>query len=115
MYEIHKFHLTDSQLNKVKNAIINNKPISITIKNKNFHGNIMLPLTKVEEEKVDEGFDSVTISLSKKKIKFIKEEKSGGFLPLLALLLAIFGGLAAAGSVAAGAASTAKSVNDKKA
>src|SRR5438093_1907554 len=114
-YEIHKFDLTDSQLNKVKNAISNNKAISITIKNNNFHGNIMLPLTKIEKEKIDEGFDSVTISLSKKKIKFIKDEKEGGFLPLLALLPAIFGGLAAAGSVAGGAAGIAKAVNDKKA
>ena len=52
--------------------------------------------------------------ISKKKIEEIKklvsevetdgEEKEGGFLPLLALLPAIFGGIAAAGGVAGGVA-----------
>src|SRR6266853_1755654 len=119
MYEIHKFHLTDSQLSKVKNALSNPtseaKAITITIKNANFNGDYPLPLTKTEKEKVDEGFDSVSISLSKKKIKFITEEKQGGFLPLLALLPAIFGGLAATGAVAGGISGIVKSVNDKKA
>ena len=41
--------------------------------------------------------------------------KSGGILPLLALLPLIFGGIAAAGGVAGGAAGIAKAVSDKKA
>lgn len=52
--------------------------------------------------------------ISKPKIKEIqlKEEKEGGILPLIPLII---GGIAAAGSVAGGAAGIAKAVHDKKA
>jgi hypothetical protein len=56
--------------------------------------------------------------LSNKKLKDLRIkqlEHEGGILPLLALLPAIFGGIAAAGGVAGGAAGIAKAVNDKKA
>ena len=51
--------------------------------------------------------------IGKGMIKWIKErEKEGGILPLLPLII---GGIAAAGSVAGGAAGIAKAVNDQKA
>ena len=52
--------------------------------------------------------------VSKEKIKNARfeEEKSGGFLPLIPLIL---GGLAAAGSLAGGAAGITQAVNKKKA
>jgi hypothetical protein len=54
--------------------------------------------------------------ISKAKINEIRDQqKSGGILPLLALLPLIFGGVAATGAIAGGAASIAKTVQDGKA
>lgn len=52
--------------------------------------------------------------ISRAQLQYIKneEEKAGGFLPLLPLIL---GGIAAAGSVAGGSAAIAQAVNKKKA
>ena len=47
--------------------------------------------------------------------KQLQEAKAGGLLPLLGLLPAIFGGLAAAGGVAGGIAQGVKAANDRKA
>src|SRR6266853_459178 len=74
-YNIHKFKLTDTQLNKIKNALENNKSISLTIKNNNFFGSHPLPITSTEKEKIDEGFDNVQVKLSKKKLQFIKDQE----------------------------------------
>src|SRR6266853_4563828 len=113
-YNIHKFKLTDTQLNKIKNELENNKSINLTIKNNNFFGSHPLPITSTEKEKIDEGFDIVQVKLSKKKLQFINEHKSGGFLPLLALLPAILSGVAAVGSVDGEAAAITQAVNKKR-
>src|SRR6266853_598230 len=52
--------------------------------------------------------------LSKKKLQHIRDNREGGFLPLLSLLPMILGGIRAARAVAGGAAGIAKAVNDKK-
>ena len=74
---------------KLRNIVDSNKPKSITIDGKKYY-------------------------ISKDIIKHIKlkEEKNGGFLPLIPLIL---GGLAAAGGVASGSAAIASAVNKKKA
>ena len=75
---------------KIKNIIDNNQPKSITIDGKECY---------VSKQKINE------IKL------LIAENKDGGFLPLLPLII---GGIAAAGSIAGGTAGIVKSVNDKK-
>lgn len=74
---------------KLRNIVTAGKPKSITI-------------------------DKVKYYISKPKIEEIKltELKEGGILPLIPLII---GGIAAAGSVAGGAAGIAKAVDDKKA
>ena len=74
---------------KLRNIINGNKPKYITINKKKYY---------VSRPKIDE-------------IK-LREEKEGGLLPLIPLII---GAVTAAGSVAGGPAGIAKAVNDKKA
>lgn len=74
---------------KLRNIINKNKPKHIIIDGKKYY---------ISRPKIDE-------------IKF-EEEKVGGIIPLIPLII---GGIAAAGSVAGGAAGIAKAVDDKKA
>src|SRR6266853_6662364 len=88
-YSIHKFNLTESQLSKLKSALENNKEITIKINKDRFKGTHPLPITKTEKEKIDDKFDSITITLSKKMLQYIKDHKEGGFLPLFSLIPSI--------------------------
>ena len=74
---------------KLRNIINEDKPKHITINGKKYY----ISRPKIHEIKLE-------------------EEKRGGILPLIPLII---GGIAAAGSVAGGAAGIAKAVDDKKA
>src|SRR6266853_1459686 len=114
MYQVHKFMLTNNQLKKVKKALDDDKKCILTIPDNHFTGEHPLPLTDAELRHVHDGDGYATISLSKKKLQHIRDNKEGGFLPLLSLIPMILSGVAAAGSIAGGAAGIAKAVNDKK-
>src|SRR6266853_1310233 len=113
-YQVHQFMLTNNQLKKVKKALDDDKKCILTIPDNHFNGEHPLPLTDAELKHVHDWDGYATISLSKKKLQHIRDNKEGGFLPLLTLLPLIFGGLAGAGAIAGGAAGIAKAVNDKK-
>src|SRR6266853_6982791 len=113
-YHVHKFMLTNNQLKKVKKALDDDRKCMLNIPDNHFNVDHPLPLTDAELKDVYDGDGYATVSLSKKKLQHIRDNKEGGFLPLLALLPAILGGVAAAGSIAGGAAGIAKAVNDKK-
>ena len=71
-----------------------------------------IPLTKTQVKRITRAKNGFNLSLSSAQLKYLK--KSGGLLPLLALLPLIFAGLEAAGGVAGGiasAVSTAKNAN----
>ena len=114
MYQLHKFMLTPKQLKLIKKSLEEDIPSSLTIKQEHFNGEHPLPITDSELKHVKDGDGYVTVSLNKKKLQHIRDNKSGGFLPLLTLLPAILGGLGALGGIAGGAASIASSVNKKK-
>src|SRR6266853_1839732 len=114
MYQVHKFMLTNNQLKKVKKALDDDKKCILTIPDNHFTGEHRLPLTDAELKHVHDGDGYATIYLSKKKLQHIRDNKEGGFLPLLSLIPMILGGIGAAGAVAEGAAGIAKAVNDKK-
>src|SRR6266853_5879383 len=114
MYQVHKFMLTNNQLKKVKKALDDDKKCILTIPDNHFTGEHRLPLTDAELKHVHDGDGYATIYLSKKKLQHIRDNKEGGFLPLLSLIPMILGGIGAAGAVAGGAAGIAKAVNDKK-
>jgi hypothetical protein len=106
--------LTPKQLKLIKKSLEEDIPSSLTIKQEHFNGEHPLPITDSELKHVKDGDGYVTVSLNKKKLQHIRDDKSGGFLPLLTLLPAILGGLGALGGIAGGAASIASSVNKKK-
>src|SRR3981189_2793831 len=114
VYQLHKFMLTPKQLKVIKRALSEDSPASITIKQEHFQGSDPLPVTEMEMKHVKDGDGYVTVTLNKKKLKHIRDNKEGGFLPLLTLLPMILGGIGAAGAVAGGAAGIVKAVNDKK-
>jgi len=106
--------LTNSQLKKIKHALDEDKNISLKILDKNFHGEHSLPVTETEMKHVHNGEGYVNISLSKKKLQHIRDQKEGGILPLLSLIPLILGGIGTAGAIAGGAAGIAQAVNSKK-
>src|SRR3977135_229960 len=113
-YSSHKFMLTQNQLKKVKKALEEDRPTSLSVPEKNFNGNCPLPLTDVELQKIHDGEGMIKVSLSKKKLNHIRENKEGGFLPLLSLIPMILGGLGAAGGIAGGIAAGVGAANSNR-
>ena len=113
-YRSHKFMLTQNQLKKVKKALEEDRPTSLSIPEKNFNGNCPLPLTETELQKIHDGEGMIKVSLSKKKLQHIRENKEGGFLPLLSLIPMILGGLGAAGGIAGGIAAGVGAANSNR-
>src|SRR6266853_429682 len=83
MYQVHKFMLTNNQLKKVKKALDDDKKCILNIPDNHFTGDHPLPLTDSELKHVHDGDGYATISLSKKKLQHIRDNKEGGFLTLL--------------------------------
>jgi len=112
MYQVHKFMLTPSQLKKIKKALDEDKQCSLTIPHDKFNGDHPLPVTEAELKHVHEGDGYVSVSLSKKKLQHIRDEKEGGFLGLLKFLPGIVKG-ALAISTLAGAVNKNKAEEEK--
>ena len=70
-------------------------------------------LTKTQVKRITRAQNGFNLSLSSAQLKYLK--KSGGILPLLALLPLIFGNLGAAGSLAGGIASAVSSAKNASA
>ena len=52
-YKIHKFTLSESQLKKLKKALDDNKPYTLSINKDNLHGEHPLPITENEEKNIN--------------------------------------------------------------
>ena len=105
-YKSYGVNLSESQLKKIKNAVSNGCPTSIRLTKKNLHGEHKLPLTQTQVNKLENAKSSVNVNLSTAQLKAIK---TGGFLPLIPLIIAAIG---AAGGLTGGisaAVSAAKS------
>ena len=104
--------LTDTQLEKILRAAKNHEGTVIRLTTNNIQENAphKIPLTKTQIEKIIKTKHGFNLKLSAAQLKYL--EKSGGFLPLLALLPLIFGGLAAAGGVAGGVATAVSSAKN---
>ena len=72
-----------------------------------------IPLTRTQINRITKAKNGLNLFLSSSQLKYL--EKSGGLLPLLALLPLIFAGLGAAGSVAGGVASAVSSAKNASA
>ena len=110
-------NLTDKQLKKILMSAKNNKPTVVRLKQQHQidgAGNLReIPLTQTQINKVKNAKNNLNLKFSAAQLKFLK--KSGGFLPLLALLPLIFGGLGAVGGISGGIASAVSSANSAKA
>lgn len=117
-YEYYGLTLTNNQISKLKNAVKSRNEVTLRISRKNLSGNIQLPLTKTQINKINKSTNGVQLKLSKKQLSYIKvDEKTGGFLPLLSLIPIIAGAVGAAGGLTGGiasAVSAAKSNAEQK-
>ena len=113
-YIYYGLNLTDIQLEKIIKASKNHERVELRISKDNRNGDVhKMPLTNRQINQIRKAKNGLILSLSSKQLKYL--EKSGGLLPLLALLPLIFGGLGAAGAVAGGissAVSSAKNVSN---
>ena len=106
-YHMHSLTLTERQANKIVVAAEKHTSVVIRLIYNKLQGNHKLPLTKTQimqinkVKKINKGMD---LKLSAAQLEHL--EKTGGLLPLLALLPLIFGGLGAAGGVDGGIAGT---------
>ena len=98
-YISHGLNLTDNQLEKIIRASQNKQGVVVRITKDNLNGNLhKIPLTKTQINRITKAKNGLNLFLSSSQLKYLK--KSGGLLPLLALLPLIFAGLGAAGGVA---------------
>jgi len=115
-YHMHGMTLTKAQANKIVSGAKKHDSVVIRLTNNSLQGNHKLPLTQSQvmqinkANKVNRGMD---LKLSATQLQHL--EKTGGLLPLLALLPLILGGLGAAGGVAGGVASAVSAANNAKA
>ena len=108
-YIAYGISLSESQINKIKNAVEKNSATSIYLTKKNLHGDHKLPLTQSQVNKLNNTKTGINLKLSAAQLKAIK---TGGFLPLLTLIPLIAGAVGAAGGLTGGisaAVSAAKS------
>jgi len=121
-YLEHGLTITQGQLKKILTAGKQGKSLTIRISKKNLHGDNMLLLTKTQINKIMKSTSGLDLTLSPPQVKKIykkfvelqneHKEKTGGILPLLALLPLIFGGLGAAGGISGGIASAVSSAKN---
>ena len=113
-YISHGLNLTDNQFEKIIRAFQNKQGVVVRITKDNLNGNShKIPLTKTQIKRIIKAKNGLNLSLSSSQLKYLK--KSGGLLPLLALLPPIFAGLGAAGDVAGGVASAVSSAKNASA
>ena len=115
MTEYHMYGLNLRKVRIQKIAFTTKKchEIKVRLSKNNLQGDHKLPLTQRQINKIKKSKTGIDLELSASQLRHL--EKSGGFLPLLALLPAIFGGLGAAGGLAGGIASAVSSANNAKA
>ena len=107
-------NLTDNHLEKIIRASQNKQGVVVRITKDNLNGNShKIPLTKIQINRIAKAKNGMNLSLSSSQLKYLK--KSGGLLPLLALLPLIFAGLEVAGGVAGGVDSTISSAKNASA
>ena len=111
-YTSYGLDLSENQLEKIINAAKADKGTTVKLTNTATEGPHKFLLTPTQIEKIKNNNGSLNLKLSAVQLR--EMEKSGGFLPLLALLPLIFGGIGAASGIAGGVASAVSSVKNVK-
>ena len=113
-YISYGLNLTDNQLEKIIRASQNEQGVVVRITKNNPNGNLhKIPLTQTQINRITKAKNVLNLFLSSSQLKYLK--KSGGLLPLLALLPLIFAGLGAVGDVAGDVASALSSAKNASA
>jgi len=113
---MHGLTLTEKQLNKIISAAKKHESVVIRLAQLNLKGTHKLLLTQTQIMQINKATKrnkGMDLKLSAAQLQHL--EKTGGLLPLLALLPLIFGGIGAAGGVAGGVASAVTAANNAKA
>ena len=111
-YTSYGLDLSENQLEKIINAAKADKGTTVKLANTTAEGPHKFLLTPTQIEKIKNNNGSLNLKLSAVQLR--EMEKSGGFLPLLALLPLIFGGIGAASGIAGGVASAVSSAKNVK-
>jgi len=106
-YIITGVNLNKNQARKVFNAHEKGEGTTIRLTKENMKGNHKLPLTQMQVNQLSKSKKGVLLRLSAAQIKYL--EKSGGIIPLLALIPAIAAAVGATGGLAGGIASAVNS------
>jgi hypothetical protein len=119
-YSLHGLSLTDGQIKKLISSAKRQSSVTIRLSKDNLSGSHKLPLTKSQINRINASKTGLNLTLSYAQIKHINEivsnlEKTGGVIPLLALIPIIASALGAAGGVAGGVASAVSASNNAKA
>ncbi len=116
-YEIFGLNMSKQQLKKVLNSAEKGIGVTIRLKKDHLHGDQFLPLTQTQINRINKSKTGLDLTFSVAQLKHCKNlgEKKGGFLPLLALLPLIFGGLGAAGGIAGGVSSAVSAAKNARA
>src|SRR5271157_3317947 len=112
-YHMYGLNLTKGQIEKIVLAAKQHREVKIRLSKNNLQGDHKLPLMQRQVNKIKKSKTGIDLELSVSQLRHL--EKSGGFLPLLALLPAIFGGLGAAGGLAGGIASAVSAAKNAQA
>ena len=112
-YHMYGLALSKNQIHKIATAAKKSHEVKIRLSKNSLHGDHKLPLTQRQINHIQKAKSGIDLLLSVSHLQHL--EKTGGFIPLLALLPAIFGGLGAAGGLAGGIASAVSSSRNAKA
>ena len=112
-YTSYGLDLSENQLEKIINAAKAGKGTTVKLANTaTAEGLHKFLLTPTQIEKIKNNNTNGTLNLKLSAVQLREMEKSGGFLPLLALLPLIFGGIGAASGIAGGVASAVSSAKN---
>ena len=111
-YTSYGLELSENQLEKIINASKAGKGTTVKLARTAGEGPHKFLLTPAQIERIQNNAGTLTLKLSAAQLR--EMEKSGGFLPLLALLPLVFGGLGAASGIAGGVASVVSSAKNAR-
>ena len=114
-YTSYGLDLSEKKKKKIINASKADKGTTVKLANTaTAEGPHKFVLTPSQIEKIKNNNTNGSLTLKLSAVQLREMEKSGGFLPLLALLPLIFGGIGAASGIAGGVASAVSSVKNVK-
>jgi len=99
--------LRPGQAKKIYNAHMKGNDVTLELSKANLRGTFKLPLTHTQINKINNATGGIRLTLSKSQLKHMK--KTGGFLPLAALIPALGAILGGVGGLAGGVASAVNS------